>query len=727
MFSGLENDRIHESPPQLRAHEEARGAGSVWLGVLAACGVLCLRWAAAERLGALPPLAAECLLAAAGAALAAGARLFTPRVPAIGAVGLGLLFSASLSAASLLSAAGPDPRTAVAMLAALLLLLYGGLGTASAVCCGLLCVLSPAASLAGGGGAGFDASGALGPLLLAGAGALAARKGHRVAAGVSMVLFYASCWGGIASEWVSFSPKTGGVWASAALTAGFLLFSLSFSLPPRDGGAARLVPGLANLCAYALSCLVLWKVTGGLSPEWVAAGALALLVVAVPSRSGAGALRDAVVMGGLLALAFLPRVAGMSALAVACLGLAVAARWKTGGTSLRRTEGILLLLLLGFGLAPGGDGGFRDALKLDLSADWAALLAVTAGMALTARIHDRRQRGFGDSLLGILCAAVAVLLWIHMMVGRHGAGDALPESLAAAGALFLGAGWLLGSPTLSAAAMLPVLAAHLCYHAFTRTGVPVTPGAAAMVPVTFLAAAAWEDYLRRQRAGGAWDLLALSMLPWCAGLAMAGLMAVPIMGVAGSLAGIGLLAAFLPVFFRSGGAGMKAAAYAVTLLTGLLFVAVYGVSGLEAAPQPPGPWAGPALCLSLCTVAGALWACGGRRARSLSAGALLLGTAALATTFFPLPVEGNKLAPAWCMALGFLLVGQAAGSVPFKAGGMLALSLALTLTLCRFAPFLRGGEPAVFAVLAGCLLLHPGLRRTALYAGSGGPGHAAPR
>lgn len=664
---------------------------------------------------------------AAGLALLAGGRLFPKGAALLRAAGLGLLFSSCLSAVSQFSPAPPDSRMAIPVFAALALLLYGGLGGASAACCGLLCVLSPAFHLAGVRGAGFGPGAALCLVLLAGAGALAARKRHRAAAGMSMALFYAVYWGGVAAGWAALLPGRGGGWESATLTAGFLLFSLSFSVLSGSGGRAAKLPGLVNLCAYLLSCLALWKVTGGLVPGWVAGGAFALIAVALPFRSGAAALRDGAVVGGLLALAFLPRVGGAAVLAAACLGLAAAANWKAHSLSLRRTEFLLLLLVLGAGMIPGGNAMFRDVLHLDLSGEWAALLAVTMLLLAAARTHDRNRGDFGASLLGVFCAAVAALLWIHMMVARHGAGEALPQALAAVAALFLGAGWLLGSVSVSAAAMLPVLAAHLCLHAFDRAAVPPPAGVAGMALVTFLAAAAWEDYLRRHRAAASWDLLVLCALPWWGGLALAVPAAAPHLGAPGTLAAVCALSALLPVLFRGGSAGMRTAAGTAALFAGFLFVAVYGAAGLEAGSQRVDPWPGLVVALSLHGVAGTLWTPAGRLAKSLSAAVLLLGTAALATAFFPFPLAAGELAAAWCMAFGFLLLGAAAGSIPAKVGGMLTLALAVTLTLCQFVPLLRGGEPAVFAVAAGGALLHPGLRQTTFAGAPGGPGHAAPR
>lgn len=716
-------DGSSQTPP---AGGERGAEAGAWLGVLLACGVLGLRWALAGRLSGHPSLGGEAPFLAAGLGLVVGARFLPPARMVLKGAGLGLLFASCLSAASHLSGAAPDSRMAVPVFAALALLLYGGLGGLPAVVCGLLCVLSPALNLAGGDGAGFDAGASLGLLLLAGAGALAARKQHRAAAGLAMVLFYAAYWGGVAAGWAALLPGRGGGWESATLTAGFFLFSLSFSILSGPGGAAAKLPGLVNLCAYLLSCLAMWKVTGGLSPGWAAGGALALLAVALPFRSGAGAVRDGVVVGGLLALAFLPRVGGAAVLAAACLGLAAAAIWKANSLSLRRTEFLLLLLVLVAGMIPGGNTMFRDFLHLDLSGEWAALLAVTVLLLLAAWVHDRNRRDFGASLLGVLCAGVTAFLWIHMMVARHGAGEALPQALAAAAALFLGAGWLLGSVSVSAAAMLPVLAAHLCFHAFDRSAVPPTAGVAGMVMVTFLAAAAWEDYLRRHRAAASWDLLLLCALPWWGGLALAAPAVAPHLGAPGTLAAVCALSALLPVLFRRGGPGMRAAAGAAALVTGLLFVAVYGAAGLEAGPQRVDPWPGLVVALSLHAVAGTLWMPTGRLMKGLAAAVLLLGTAALATAFFPLPLAAGELGAAWCMAFGFLLLGRAAGSIPSKVGGVLVLALAATLTLCQFLPVLRGGEPAVFAVVAGGVLLHPGLRRTTFAGGPGGPVHAAP-
>lgn len=172
---------------------------------------------------------------------------------------------------------------------------------------------------------------------------------------------------------------------------------------------------------------------------------------------------------------------------------------------------------------------------------------------------------------------------------------------------------------------------------------------------------------------------------------------------------------------------MRTAAGTAALFAGFLFVAVYGAAGLEAGSQRVDPWPGLVVALSLHGVAGTLWTPAGRLAKSLSAAVLLLGTAALATAFFPFPLAAGELAAAWCMAFGFLLLGAAAGSIPAKVGGMLTLALAVTLTLCQFVPLLRGGEPAVFAVAAGGALLHPGLRQTTFAGAPGGPGHAAPR
>lgn len=718
---------MEDGIPQTRPAHELRGAGeSVWLGVLLACGVLGLRWALAGPLSGHPSLGGEASFLAAGAGLAVCAR-FLPRARVVlKGAGLGLLFSSCLSAASQLSGGAPDPRMAVPIFAALALLLYGGLGGLSALVCGLLCVLSPALYLAGGDGAGFDAGASLGLLLLAGAGALAARKQHRAAAGLAMVLFYAAYWGGVAAGWAVLLPGRGGGWESATLTAGFCLFSLSFSLLAGPGGAAVKLPGLVNLCAYVLSCMVLWKVTGGLSPGWVAGGALALLAVALPFRSGAAAVRDGAVVGGLLALAFLPRVGGAAALAAACLGLAAAANWKANSVSLRRTEFLLLLLVLVAGMIPGGNTLFPDVLHLDLSGEWAGLLAVTALLLLAARTHDRNRGDFGASLLGVLCAGVTALLWIHIMVARHGAGEALPQALAATAALLLGAGWLLGSVSVSASAMLPVLAAHLCFHAFDRSAATSPGGVAGMVLATFLVAAAWEDYLRRHRVAASWDLLVLCALPWWGGLALAASAAAPHLGARGTLAAICALSALLPVLARGGGAGMRIAAGTAAMLTGFLFVAVYGAAGLEAVSQRVDPWPGLVVALSLHAVAGTLWRPAGRLMKGLAAIVLLLGTAALATAFFPRPLAAGELAAAWCMAFGFLLLGRAAGSIPSRVGGVLVLSLAATLTLCQFVPLLRGGEPAVFAVVAAGVLLHPRLRGTAFAGGPGGPAHAAP-
>lgn len=713
-------------PPPEAAGERHGEGGNVWLGVLVACGVLGLRWLLSGNLSSLSSPAGEASLLAAGFALLAGSRLFPRGVAVLKVAGLGLLFSSCLSAAVQFSAAAPGSRMAIPVFAALSLLLYGGLGGASAACCGLLCVLSPAFHLSGVCVAGFGPSASLCLVLLAGAGALAARKRHRAAAGMAMALFYAAYWGGVAAGWAALIPGRGGGWESATLTAGFFLFSLSFSILSGPGGAVAKLPGLVNLCAYLFSCLAMWKVVGGFSPGWVASGALALLAIALPFRSGTAAVRDGVVVAGLLAVAFLPRVGGTAALAAACLGLAAAANWKAHRLSLRRTEFLLLLLVLVVGMVPGGNAPFRDVLHLDLSGEWAGLLAVTMLLLLAARTHDRNRRDFGASLLGVLCAGGTALLWIHMMVARHGAGEELPQVLAAVAALFLGAGWLLGSVSVSAAAMLPVLAAHLCFHAFDRSAMPPPAGVAGMVLVTFLAAAAWESYLRRHRAAASWDLLILCALPWWGGLALAAPAAAPSLETPGTLAAVCALSALLPVLFRGGSAGMRTASGTAALLAGFLFVAVYGAAGLEAGSQRVDPWPGLVVALSLHAVAGTLWTPTGRLMKGLAAAVLLLGTAALATAFFPLPLAAGGLAAAWGMAFGFLLLGRAAGSIPSKVGGLLTLALAATLTLCQFLPVLRGGEPAVFAVVAGGVLLHPGLRRTTFAGGPGGPVHAAP-
>lgn len=201
-------------------------------------------------------------------------------------------------------------------------------------------------------------------------------------------------------------------------------------------------------------------------------------------HEGLGALAGYYMGQVTLALALLVVVivpAGFNLILVALLCLLPAVLGiRHGGRAYRLTEyGIITAVLIASFLTELP----RHALTLGpvtLSIGWLFLLAVAAVFIVMGRIHHywsvhgsvRSPEALWtleneQNLLGLThLFAAALLLMLHTILQRNDS-ESLPMLLALQGLLFLGIGMLFLDPGLALIGMVPVMAGHACYYAYS--------------------------------------------------------------------------------------------------------------------------------------------------------------------------------------------------------------------------------------------------------------------
>lgn len=695
-----DKDRIYDPAPPTA---QADAFGSVWLGLVAGALLSAGEHALARSGISLqgPPAYALVLLCA--ALLWGGGRALPPAkmkwAAALSTLGAGVLF---LAAARILlpvpAESGVWPGAVLAGVALMVLLGAHVRGNESPA--GLLlamaAVLLPRAA----------APGAAAALLAVppGVAVLAAANRWRAPLLLSVPVFYgllaaALLRGALPAP----SPGTPALLFGFVWTAGFVVTSLCLA----ETGAAE----ARRLRFAAASNLLLWLAfIPGLAafgaacdPRWMPAAAACLLLGAWAAPRRAAVAGQAVVALTVALALLAPRPWLPAALAAECLALAVAAARRPA-----RLEPLMLLAALAAGLFPADSPAWASA------PSWAGTACAAALLMIAAAVRARARDGSRGEFMSLFYSAGAALLLTRGMAAHHGAGDSLAYLLAAVSALMLGAGAVLGAPAVRAGAMLPLLAAHLCFYLFRMDAAP--PGARAagfavdgalFVAVTLLAARAWEKYLARfhRREQPEWDHAASVMLPWLGAVLLAGMTVSALAGTAHGLMAAALLAAAM--MFSTGRGAVNGAGLAGVL--GLFTVAAMHEGALFSDPAAEnamtlGNWTAVPLALAFFVGACRIWDPGVRWRRMAGAALQIIGLGLLARSHQQWAAAGAaRLVSAWLLAAGFGLAGLALGAAPGWLGALLVLAWAVSETLVWSAPGFAGVQLWIFVAAAGLL------------------------
>ncbi len=678
------------------------GTGSVWLGLLIALPLLAGERALGQSAFLLkgPPSFAAVLLTAAllwvgGLALP---RAHKKWAGALSTLGMGVLFLACgrfLLPVSADSGVWPGAVTAGVGL----MVLLGAHVRKNESPCGLLLVL--AAGLLP--RAATPASAAAVLAVVLGVTVLAAVNRWRAPLLLSLPLFYGllgfALLRGLLPAPAATEPALvfGFLWA-----AGYVVTTLSLHATGPAGGAMFRSASAANLLLWLAFIPGLSAFGEACDPRWMLPVACCILLGgwAGPLR-GAAAGQAVVVLTVALAL-LAPRPWLTAALAAECLALALATRRPA------RVEPLLLGAVLVLGLLPGDLTGGTPAPA------WPGVACATGLLMLAAAVRARVRDGSRREFLSLFYSAAAALLLTGTMAAHHGADVNLAYMLAAVSALMLGAGWALSTPSLRAGAMLPLLAAHLCFYLFRMDGLRHAIHAAGFaidgslfVAVTLLAAGAWENYLARfhRKEQPEWDHAASVALPWLGAVLLAGMTVSALAGPVPALTTAALLAAVMLLFARHG--AMNGAGLAGCL--GLFAVAALHEGVLFSEPalrdaMELGNWSAVPLALAFFTGACRLWDPAVRWRRMAGAALQIIGLGLLARCHQQWAATGaERVVSAWLLAAGFGLTGLALGAAPGWVGALLVLAWAVSETLAWSAPAFAGVQLWVFFAVAGLL------------------------
>ncbi len=126
-----------------------------------------------------------------------------------------------------------------------------------------------------------------------------------------------------------------------------------------------------------------------------------------------------------------------------------------------------------------------------------------------------------SATVSMLHAAAAALILLTITIMEYGDHPALPYLLGGEGIAMALTGFALRTAQVEAAAVLLILAAHVCYHAFRAFGLVDIAGqetytayTVLLALFTFVGAHFWERYLRRLKGGKPWEHDFLTAIPY---------------------------------------------------------------------------------------------------------------------------------------------------------------------------------------------------------------------
>lgn len=371
----------------------------------------------------------------------------------------------------------------------------------------------------------------------------------------------------------------------------------------------------ANTLLFALAAFLLF-VANHNGHLWFSMGTVfvistlaAIALYLVHSEGTLISLYVVVALLALLACILLPLAPGfrLVMLAAGCMALALLSRWRSDRL-LRLTEYVLLATVFFTSFSMDAQADFVLLGPFSLPVRWAWLLSAAIMLCLGSRLHtlfpakgNKEAGGIAieQELPAFVCAFTAALLvTIHTILSR-GDSEALPVILSAQSMVFLGLGMLFLTPTISLAALAPVVAGHTVYYAFpylVASAAWPTPDTQktheyALIAATLVLALATDIWmhLRLGRQTGLKEKI-LAAVPYMPALVMVVLSALGIMPVAYLPALLGLATVTLFSLNNKKGWGMPGMT-ALGMVTLALSVVIFVYS--TAAPSVPVyslPW-----------------------------------------------------------------------------------------------------------------------------------------